>query len=207
MWLIDAFTASAVSGGTSATCSAISLRACSSSARGTTRLTSPYRSASAAPNSCAQNRNSFALRGPSSHGSTSSSTPTPDMRSTGFENRASSAATIRSHMHASMRPGRGTRSLHRGDRRLAEVADLHELVEVHDLFVAELALGGRPHRRPVFLAREQLFEVVTGGEMLALRGEDDHPDRVVGVGPVEGGVELVDHPAVLRVGRLRAGSA
>ena len=41
MWLIDAFTASAVSGGTSATCSAISRAAAASSARGTTRFTSP----------------------------------------------------------------------------------------------------------------------------------------------------------------------
>jgi hypothetical protein len=34
----------------------------------------------------------------------SNSTPTPDMRSTGFEKRASSAATIRSHIDASIRP-------------------------------------------------------------------------------------------------------
>ena len=110
-------------------------------------------------------------------------------------------------MHASIRPGGRARSLHGRDRRLAEVADLDELVEVHDLLVAELALGRRPHRRPVLLAREQLLEVVAGGEVLALGGEHDDPDVVVGVGAVERGVELVDHLAVLRVGRLRAGSA
>ena len=132
------------------------------------------------------------MRGPSSHGSTSSSTPTPDMRSTGLENRASSAATIRSHMHASIRPGGRARALHRGDRDLAEVADPHELVEVHDLLVRELALGRGPQRGPVLLAREQLLEVVAGREVLALGREDDDPDVVVGVGAVERGVELVD---------------
>ena len=105
MWLIDAFTISAVSAGTSATLSAIVAR------RGGelgARARPGSRARSARPRSAenvsAQNRNSFALRGPSSHGSTSSSTPTPDMRSTGFEKRASSAATIRSHMHASISP-------------------------------------------------------------------------------------------------------
>ena len=49
-------------------------------------------------------RNSLALRMPSSHGSTSSSTPAPVIRSTGLENEASSAATMRSHMQASIRP-------------------------------------------------------------------------------------------------------
>ena len=63
----------------------------------------------------------------------------------------------------------------------------------------ELALGRGAHRRPVLLAREQLLEVVAGREVLALGGEDHDPDVVVGVGPVERGVELVDHPAVLRV--------
>ena len=98
------FIAWAVSGGTSAAFSAISRLLESSAARATTRLTSPNRSASAALSVSAQSRNSLALRGPSSHGSTRSSTPTPLIRSTGFENRASSAATMRSHMHASIRP-------------------------------------------------------------------------------------------------------
>ena len=142
----------------------------------------------------------MALRGPSSHGSTSSSTPTPDMRSTGFENRASSAATIRSHMHASIRPAAEHVPCTAAIVELAEVADLHELVEVHDLLVAQLALGRGAHRRPVLLAREQLLQVVAGREVLALGGEHDDPDVVVGVGAVERGVELVDQLAVLRVG-------
>ena len=70
-----------------------------------------------------------------------------------------------------------------------------------------LPSGVAAHRRPVLLAREQLLEVVPGREVLALGREHDDPDRVVGVGAVERRVELVDHLAVLRVGRLRAGSA
>ena len=105
MWLIDAFTISAVSAGTSATLLGHLARP-RRRGRRAARPGSRARSARLRrrENVSAQNRNSFALRGPSSHGSMSSSTPTPDMRSTGLENRASSAATIRSHMHASMRP-------------------------------------------------------------------------------------------------------
>ena len=147
----------------------------------------------------------MALRGPSSHGSMSSSTPTPDMRSTGLENRASSAATIRSHMHASIEPGGRAGALHRGDRHLAEVADAHELVEVHGLLVRELALGGVAPRGPVLLAREELLQVVPGREVLAIGGQHHDAHVGVGVGAVEGGVELVDQPAVLRVGRFGAG--
>ena len=69
----------------------------------------------------------------------------------------------------------------------------------------ELAFGRVAHRRPVLLAREQLLEVVTGREVLALGGEHDDAHVVVGVGAVERGVELVDQPAVLRVGRVGPG--
>ena len=79
-------------------------------------------------------------------------------------------------------PGGRARALHRGDRDLAEVADPHELVEVHRLLVHELALGRVAHRRPVLLAREELLEVVAGREVLALGREDDDADVVVGVG-------------------------
>src|SRR4029079_4637584 len=108
MWLMTSLIASAVTGGTRAVCSASSRTAASSSSRGTTRFTSPNRSAVSASSFCAHHRNSFALRGPSSHGSTRSSTPTPVIRATGFENIVSSAATMRSHMHASIIPAAAT---------------------------------------------------------------------------------------------------
>ena len=94
----------AVAGGTRATRSASSPTRSVSSARGTTRLTRPRRHASWASILSPVNRNSLALRMPSSHGSTSSSTPAPVIRSTGFWKVASSAATMRSHMQASIRP-------------------------------------------------------------------------------------------------------
>ena len=104
VWLMVSLTVWAVTGGTRATRSASSLVRASSSARGTTRLTRPSRHASWASMVSPVSRNSFALRIPSSHGSTRSSTPAPVRRRTGLEKTASSAATIRSHMAASMRP-------------------------------------------------------------------------------------------------------
>ena len=67
---------------------------------------------------------------------------------------------------------------------------------------ASLPSGVSRMRRPVLLAGEELLQVVTGREVLALGGEHDDAHVVVGVGAVEGGVELVDHLAVLRVGRF-----
>ncbi len=100
--------------------------------------------------------------------------------------------------------GGGARALHGGDRGLAEVADPHAAVEVHDLLVAELALGRVAQLRPLVALREELLEVVTGGEVLALAGQHHDPDLVVRVGAVEGGVELVDELAVLCVGGVGA---
>ena len=88
--------------------------------------------------------------------------------------------------------GRRAGALHRRDRDLAEVADPHELVEVHGLLVRELAFGRVAQGRPVLRARQQLLQVVAGREVLALRGQDDHPHAVVGIGPVERAVELGD---------------
>ena len=61
------------------------------------------------------------------------------------------------------------------------------------------ALGRGTHRGPVLLAREDLLEVVAGGEVLALGHEHDHPHGVVGLGAVERGVELGDQLRLLRV--------
>ena len=49
---------------------------------------------------------------------------------------------------------------------------------------------------------DERLEVVAGREVLAVGGQDHDPDVVVGVGPVEGGVELVDELGVLGVGHL-----
>ena len=78
-------------------------------------------------------------------------------------------------------------------------------VEVHDLLVAELALRRLPHgrhsvrprRRPTRALRSWPDEKCLPGA-----GQDHHPHVVVGVGPVEGGVELVDERGVLGVGHL-----
>ena len=45
---------------------------------------------------------------------------------------------------------------------------------------------------------------MTGGEVLAARGQDHHPDGVVGLGTQERLVELDQQTAALRVVRLRA---
>ena len=202
MWLIDAFTASAVSGGTSATCSAISLRRLLELGARHDAIHEPVPLGVGRAELLRAEQELLRLARPE--------LPRLDeqldadarhaqhrIREPRVVGRDDQVAHAREH-----EPGGGARSLHRRDRRLAQVADLHELVEVHDLLVAELAFGRGAHRRPVFLAREQLLEVVTGGEVLALGREHDDPDRVVGVGAVERGVELVDHLAVLRVGRF-----
>src|SRR5581483_4818423 len=97
VWLIDSLTTWAVVGGTNAICAASACTADASSSRGTIRLTRPRRHASWASILSPVRRNSLALRGPISHGSTSSSTPAPVIFSTGLENTASSEATMRSH--------------------------------------------------------------------------------------------------------------
>src|SRR5207237_8615634 len=63
-----------------------------------------------------------------------------------------------------------------GDGRLAEVVDLHALVEVHDLLVAQLALGRVAHGPPRIGGGrvEEAFQVVAGGEVLSGGGEDDN---------------------------------
>ncbi len=102
--LMVSLTVWAVTGGTRATRSASSRVLASRSARGTTRLTRPSRHASWASMTSPVHRNSLALRIPSSQGSTRSSTAAPVILRTGFWNRASSAATMRSHMAASISP-------------------------------------------------------------------------------------------------------
>ena len=95
-------------------------------------------------------------------------------------------------------------ALDRGDGRLAEVAQAQALVEVHRLLVVPLALGRLAHQPPLVglgVADEGL-EVVAGRPVLAVAGQDHDPDGVVGVGQIEGRVELVDHRGVLGVGDL-----
>ena len=88
---------------------------------------------------------------------------------------------------------------------LAEVVDPPAALVVHDLLVAELPLGGVAQLAPVVglgVADEGL-QVVAGGEVLARAGQHHHPHVVVGVGPVEGGVDAVDEGGVLGVGHVR----
>ena len=150
MWLIVALTASrGERRAPSATCSAIA-RASRRRARRAARPGSRARRARPRRRRASRRRTGTpspcAARAPTAR----SAAPRrrPHMRSTGLEKRASSAATIRSHMHASISPAARARALHRGDRDLREVADPHELVPVHDLLVLELALGRRRASRP-----------------------------------------------------------
>ena len=76
----------------------------SSSARGTTWFTMPSRCASSAPIQSAVNRNSLALRTPSSQGWAKNSAPPTPIATVWSRNSASSTATIRSHGQISIRP-------------------------------------------------------------------------------------------------------
>ncbi len=168
--------------------------------RGTTLLTSPKRSASAAVSVSAHHRNSLALRGPSSHGSTRISTPTPVMRATGLENFVSSAATIRSHMQASIEPGGRDGAVHRGDRGLAEVAQAEGLVPVHDLLVAQLALGrGRASAAHSSAPLRISLRSCPAEKCLPAPARTTTRTSSSASASVERGVDLVDHPRALRV--------
>lgn len=76
----------------------------SSSSSGTTLFTIPVRSASSAVSARPVNRISFALRAPNSQVWPWYSTPLIPIRTTGSENSAFSAATIRSHGQHSISP-------------------------------------------------------------------------------------------------------
>ena len=104
--------------------------------------------------------------------------------------------------HARQHHPRGrAHALHRGDRGLAEVADLHELVEVHDLLVAELAFRRVAHARPSPRSpSSSSFRSCPAEKCLPSAARTTTRTVVVGVGEVEGGVELVDQLAVLRIG-------
>ncbi len=101
--------------------------------------------------------------------------------------------------------GRNAAALHGGDGRLAEVVDAHAAVVVHRLLVLELAFGRLPQGDPGVgpVTADQCLEVMARGEVLARTGQDHDPDRVVRVGQVEGGIELVNERRVLRVGHVR----
>ena len=191
MWLIDALTASAVSGGTSATCSA--------SAR-TPRFQLGTRHDSVHEPVALRLDGIELLRAEEEllrlarpelprldeQLDTDARHAQHRVREARVVGRDDQVAHAREH-----EAGGRARALHGGDRRLAEVADLHELVEVHDLLVAQLAFGCRALRGPVLLAGEELLEVVSGREVLALGREHHDPHVVVGVGSVERGVRAL----------------
>ena len=125
----------------------------------------------------AQSRNSLALRGPSSHGSTSSSTPTPDMRSTGLEKRASSAATIRSHMQASMSPAAEQAPCTAAIVGLAKSRSCRQRSQYMTCSWWSLPSGVARMAAHWLGGLEQLLEVVAGGEVLARRRRGRPPAR------------------------------
>ena len=199
VWLMVSLMARAVIGGTSATASAIVCASAASSARGTTRFTRPIRSAAVASSVVAQSRNSLARRGPSSHGSISSSTPTPLMRATGLEKRASSAATMRSHIAASISPA----ALHTpctaaivifGQSRIRTSLSQYMTCSCASLPSGVARIAAQCSSPARISLRSWPAE-----KCLPSAAEHDHPHGVVGLGAVERGVELGDQLRALRV--------
>ena len=105
-------------------------------------------------------------------------------------------------MHASISPAAGACALHRGDGRLGEVVERTQRSKYMTCSWCSLPSGVARMAAHGSVALEHLLEVVAGAEVLALAGQDDHPDVVVGLGQVEGAVELVDELGVQGVGRL-----
>ena len=143
----------------------------------------------------AQSMNSFALRGAELPRLDEQLHADARHARTGFEKRASSAATMRSHMQASISPAAEQVPCTAAIVGLRKSRILTSLSQYMTCSWRSLPSGVRAHRGPVLLAREDLLEVVAGGEVLALGGEHHDAHVVVGVGRVERGVELVDHLA------------
>ena len=105
LWFTDSLMSSAVIVGSAAIRRANSSVRSASSSVGKILLTMPSWCASSASMASPVSISSLVLRGPNSHGCAKYSTPhMPRRVPTTSEKRASSAATIRSHAHMSMRP-------------------------------------------------------------------------------------------------------
>src|SRR5207244_1472634 len=108
-------------------------------------------------------------------------------------------------------PARDAAALHGGDRRLGDVAPALAEAEVDLLFACHAAFGSRrpvvglrADRTELVLVLEMLAlaQIVAGGEVLAVRRDDDHAHLAVVRRLVERIVQLVEQPRVLRVAGL-----
>ena len=82
--------------------------------------------------------------------------------------------------------------------------DAPALFDVHQLLVVELSFGSGPQLpQRSRVGADELFQVVTGAEVLAVGGEDDDPHGVVALGDVEGLVERIYESHVLSVCGIR----
>src|SRR3954452_24843597 len=101
----------------------------------------PSRCASSAFQLSAVNKNSLALRGPSSQGCTNHSTPQTPMVTTGSQNSASSLATIKSQAQASISPPAMHFPCTFGDGRFGQIAPAPGDLQVDLLLAGESAMG------------------------------------------------------------------
>ena len=180
----------------------------SSSARGTTWLTMPSRCASAAPIQSAVNRNSLALRTPSSQGWAKNSAPPTPIATVWSRNSASSEADDQVARPDQHQAAGDHLALHQRHGRLGDVAPALAEADVDLLLARVLRLGARlaearPRAHRLVLAHVavavDLAQVVARGEVRAVGRQHDHLDRVVLRGAVEGVVQGVEERGVLRV--------
>ena len=97
---------------------------------------------------------------------------------------------MRSHIQASIIPAAATAPC---TAAIVGLRKSRALVPVHDLLVAQLALGRVAEAGPLVGAVEDLLEVMAGREVLARAGEHDDAYVVVGIGGIQRGVDLVEH--------------
>ena len=152
----------------------------------------------------------MAKRGPITHGCAKYSTPGMPIRTTGSEKNASSEATMRSQTQASISPPAMQAPCTIAIGRLRDLPPAAAHAEVHLGLAGEaLVAAGLAHVVPPHHGRVEGrdvaaggADVVAGGEVLAVAGQDDDLDLVVVDGAVERGVQRVGHGGVLGVAVL-----
>ena len=123
----------------------------------------------------------------------------PTCAGPGSRKRASSAATMRSHMHASIKPAAEHAPWTAATVGVGRSRIFTSLSKYMTCSWCNFPSSIWSNSGPMLLAGEQFLQVVTSREVLSFRGKHDHPHRIVGVG--RRGLRRAVHQSCPRSGR------